>query len=387
MGKLCLSPLSILFLCNEMKKLIYSLFVLTMLFGMASCEEKPVEGKPVLTVSTDLFVADGEEGVEFTVKVGDVDVTAESTIYVDNKPITGNFFTTTEAKFYKAFAIYNGQTSNKLSIQAANPALYVELPEDTLADKFSEFHHNVLMTQATGTWCGWCPYMIRSIELFRENGSNAANTVVVATHSNDVFSCKASEAAVSALHVQGFPSSFFNLNPEAIVENNDPNINAEVINASAGMELKEKANVGIAATVATNSSKSVIAVRAAVKVGKTGAYRINAWLVEDKLPAYQSSNWYEFSNGMSTVLIEHDFVLRGASCLSPIQGELLGGKSSCEQGETIEYYYEFDADDADFVDVANCKVVVLVSAASGKNFYVNNVIECSVGKSVPFAYN
>lgn len=370
-----------------MKKLIYSLFALTMLFGMASCEEKPVEGKPVLTVSTDLFVADGEEGVEFTVKVGDVDVTAESTIYVDNKPITGNFFTTTEAKFYKVFATYNGQTSNKLSIQAANPALYVELPEDALADKFSGFHHNVLMTQATGTWCGYCPYMIRSIELFRENGSNAANTVVVATHSGDEFSCKASEAAVSALHVPGYPSAFFNLNPEAIVENNDPNINSEVINASAGMELKEKANVGIAARVVTNSSKSVIAVRAAVKVGKTGAYRINAWLVEDKLFAYQSSNWYEFSNGMSTVLIEHDFVLRGASCLSPIQGELLGGKSSCEQGETIEYYYEFDADDADFVDVANCKVVVLVSAASGKNFYVNNVIECPVGKSVPFAYN
>ena len=387
MGKLCLSPLSILFLCNEMKKLIYSLFALTMLFGMASCEEKPVEGKPVLTVSTDLFVADGEEGVEFTVKVGDVDVTAESIIYVDNKPITGNFFTTTEAKIYKAFATYNGQLSNQLSVKAANPALYVELPEDTLADKFDGFHHKVLMTQATGTWCGYCPYMIRSIELFRENGSNAANTVVVATHYNDEFSCKASEAAVSALHVPGFPSSFFNLNPEAIVENNDPNINSEVINASAGMELKEKANVGIAATVATNNSKSVIAVRAAVKVGKTGAYRINAWLVEDKLPAYQSSNWYEFSNGMSSVLIDHDFVLRGASCVSPIQGELLGGKSSCEQGETIEYYYEFDADDADFVHATNCKVVVLVSTGSGKNFYVNNVIECPVGKSVPFAYN
>ena len=387
MGKLCISPLSILFLCNEMKKLIYSLFALTMLFGMASCEEKPVEGKPVLTVSSDLFVADGEEGVEFTVKVGDVDVTAESTIYVDNTPITGNFFTTTEAKIYKAFATYNGQLSNQLSVKAANPALYVELPEDTLADKFSEFHHNVLMTQATGTWCGYCPYMIRSIELFREYGSNAANTVVVATHSGDEFSCKASEEAISALRVSGFPSSFFNLNPEAIVENNDPNINSEVINASAGMELKEKANVGIAATVATNNSKSVVAVRAAVKVGKTGAYRINAWLVEDKLPAYQSSYWAEFSNGMSTVLIEHDFVLRGASCVSPIQGELLGGKASCEQGETIEYYYEFDADDADFVDAANCKVVVLVSAGSGKNFYVNNVIECPVGKSVPFAYN
>ena len=371
-----------------MKKLIYSLFALTMLFGMVSCEEKPVEGKPVLSVSTDLFVADGEEGVEFTVKVGDVDVTAESIIYVDNKPITGNFFTTTEAKIYKAFATYNGQLSNQLSVKAANPALYVDLPEDTLADKFDGFHHKVLMTQATGTWCGYCPYMIRGIELFREYGSNAANTVVVATHSSDEFSCKASEEAIKALRATYFPSAYLNLNSETYVGNyQNAEFNAENLNASAGMELKEKANVGIAATVATNNSKSVIAVRAAVKVGKTGSYRINAWLVEDKLPAYQTSNWYEFSNGMSTVLINHDYVLRGASCVSPIQGELLGGKASCEQGETIEYYYEFDADDADFVHATNCKVVVLVSTGSGKNFYVNNVIECPVGKSVPFAYN
>lgn len=370
-----------------MKKLIYSLFALTLLFGMASCEEKPVEGKPVLSASTDLFVADGEEGVEFSVKVGDVDVTAESVIYVDNKPITGNFFTATEAKFYKVFATYNGQLSNQLSVQAANPALYIELPEDTQTEKFDGFHHNVLMTQATGTWCGYCPYMIRSIELFRENGSNAANTVVVATHSGDEFSCKASDEAVSALHVEGFPSSFFNLNPDVIVENNDPNINAEIINATAGMELKERANVGIAAAVATNANKSVVAVRAAVKVGKAGAYRINAWLVEDSIPAYQSSYWPEFSNGMSTVLINHDHVLRGASCVSPIQGELLGGKASCEWGETIEYYYEFKANDVDFADAANCKVVVLVSTGSGKKFYVNNVIECPVGESIPFAYN
>ena len=372
-----------------MKKFFYSLFSLALLFSATSCNEetKDLDVTPVLSASADLFVADGEDELVLTVMAGTIDVTADAKIYVDYQVIPGNVFTTTKAKEYKIFASYNGRNSNNITVKAANPALYVELPEDTLADKFDGFHHNVLMTQATGTWCGYCPYMIRSIELFREYGSNAANTVVVATHSGDEFSCKASEAAVSALHVPGFPSSFFNLNPEAIVENNDPNINSEVINASAGMELKEKAHVGIAARVVTNSSKSVIAVRAAVKVGKTGAYRINAWLVEDKLPAYQSSNWYEFSNGMSTVLIEHDFVLRGASCVSPIQGELLGGKASCEQGETIEYYYEFDADDADFVDAANCKVVVLVSAGSGKNFYVNNVIECPVGKSVPFAYN
>ena len=364
-----------------MKKLIYSLFALTMLFGMASCEEKPVEGKPVLTVSTDLFVADGEEGVEFTVKVGDVDVTAESIIYVDNKPITGNFFTTTEAKIYNAFATYNGQLSNQLSVKAANPALYLELPEDPQADKFDGFHHNVLFTQLTGTWCGWCPLMIRSIELFLENGSNAANTIVVAAHNGDGLSSDASETVVSTLKPKGLPSSYFSLNPNILIGNNYPEVNSEIINSTAGMELKEKANAGIAATVATN--KSVVAVRAAVKIGKTDTYRINAWLVEDSVTAYQSSQWEGFTPGY----VKHDHVLRAASCVSPIQGELLAGNSTCQQGDTYEYYYEFDAAEAKIVDVANCKVVVLVTTGTGKSCYVNNIIECPVGEAVPFAYN
>ena len=365
-----------------MKKLIYSLFALTMLFGMASCEEKPVEGKLVLTVSTDLFVADGEEGVEFTVKVGDVDVTAESIIYVDNKPITGNFFSTTEAKIYKAFATYNGQLSNQLSVKAANPALYVELPEDTLADKFSGFHHNVLMTQATGTWCGWCPLMILGIELFQENRSNAHNTVVVASHSGDELSSDASEAVIKTLNAKNYPSVYFSLNPETLVSSyTNIELNAENINTTAGMELKEKANAGIAATVATN--KSVVAVRAAVKIGKTDTYRINAWLVEDSVTAYQSSQWEGFTPGY----VKHNHVLRAASCVSPIQGELLAGNSTCQQGDTYEYYHEFNVAESDVVDAANCKVVVLVSTGTGKNCFVNNVIECSVGESVPFAYN
>jgi peptidyl-dipeptidase Dcp len=47
----------------------------------------------------------------------------------------------------------------------------------------------------------------------------------------------------------------------------------------------------------------------------------------------------------------------------------------------------FNVAESDVVDAANCKVVVLVSTGTGKNCFVNNVIECSVGESVPFAYN
>lgn len=368
-----------------MKKFINALFTLALLFGAVSCneEEQLPAVKPVLIASSDIFVADGEEELVLTVMAGEKDVTAESTIYVDNQPMSSNVFTATVAKDYRFFATYNGQISTQIVVTAANPALYLELPEDSQADKLDGFAHKVLLTQATGTWCGYCPYMIRAIELFQESGSNAANTVVVATHSGDGLSSSASEAAVSALNVEGFPSSFFNLDPDAIIQNNDPTINAENINTAAGVELKEAARVNIAATTATTADKSVVAVRAAVKVGKAGTYRINAWLVEDGVSAYQSSYWSGFAEGF----IKHDHVLRAASCVSPIQGELLGGKSSCEKGETHELYYEFKTGDADVLDVTNCKVVVLVSAANGKKFFVNNIIECPVGESVPFAYN
>lgn len=368
-----------------MKKFIYSLFTFALLLGATSCEkeEKMLEGKPVLSASAEIIVANGEDELTLTVMVGDVDVTDEAKIYVDNQPIESNVFVTTTAREYRFFASYNGQISNQVLVTAANPALYVALPEDSQADKFDGFHLKVLMTQATGTWCGYCPIMIRAIEIFQENGSNADNTVIVATHSGDELSNKASDAAVKALNVQGFPSSFFSLNPDAIIENNEPNINAENINTAAGVELRATARVGIAAVSAISEDNSVIAVRTAVKVGKPGSYRINTWLVEDNVLAYQSSYWEEFTPG----LINHNHVLRAASSISPIQGELLGGKKSCEKGETIEHYYEFKTSEAAISNVANCKVVVLVSSGADKKYFVNNLIECPVGESVPFAYN
>lgn len=369
-----------------MKKFFYSLFSLALLFSATSCNEdtKELDVTPVLSASADLFVADGEDELVLTVMAGTIDVTADAKIYVDYQVIPSNVFTTTKAKEYKIFASYNGRNSNNITVKAANPALYVELPEDAQANKFDDFQHKVLLTQATGTWCGYCPAMIRSIELFQETSSKAANTVIVATHSGDGLSNPASEAVVQALKVEGFPSAFFSMNPYIIVANTGSyEVNAENIHTKARLELMEDALVGIAAVSETNADSSVVAVRAAIKVGQTGSYRVNAWLVEDSVKAVQQSYIADFPTGT----IDHNFVLRAASCVSPIQGKLLGHKETCEQGEVLEFYHEFDAKDADVVNVANCKVVVLVSSTTGSKYYVNNIIECPVGESVPFAYN
>lgn len=366
-----------------MKKVFSTLLTLAVLIGglcFTSCEEKESEGQLVVTASTNIFLADGNDEVVLTAKVGELDVTEKASFYVNNTPMSSNVFTTKKAGDYKFFASYNGQISNQLSVNAANPALYVKVPEDSQPDKFSDFNRNVLVAEGTGTWCGYCPYMIAALELFSENGSNADNAVIVATHSGDEFSNAASEAAVKAMSIAGFPTCVFNLNPEVVVENNYPEVNAENINATVGMELKEAASVGIATATAISADGTIVGVRASVKVGKTGTYRINAWLIEDGVSAYQSS----------AGVINHMHILRGASCTSPIHGDLLGKKESCSAGDVVDFYYEFNTKEHKVANIKNCKVAVLVTAgpgASSKKFLVNNIVECAIGESVPFAYN
>ena len=367
-----------------MKKVFNGLFTLALLvssFCFTSCEQSEIEGELVLSVSASLIVANGTDELVLTAKVGDVDVTSEMELYVNNIIMNGNVFSTQYPGEYKFYAYYKGQVSNKITINAANPALYVNLPADSQADKFTGFQRKVLVAEATGTWCGYCPYMIAALELFSESGSNAKKAVIVATHSGDEFSNNASEAAISAMKVPGFPSCVMNLNPDVLVQNNlYPSVNAETINTLVGMELKEAARVGIATATAVSLDGTIVGVRAGVKIGKEGKYRINAWLIEDGVDAYQS--------GAESV-ISHMHILRSASCPSPIHGALLGGKETCSAGETIEFYHEFNAKKAGVSNIANCKVAVMVTSASGDSskFFVNNIVECTAGESVPFAYN
>ena len=372
-----------------MKKLATKLAAFALLFaafGFTACEKELIDGDPVLTASENLILADGKEAVVMTVTVNGEDVTEDARFFVNNILHNGNTFTTSTPGRYTFYAEYNKNQSNSILVKAIDTRLYAQLPADNAPNQFDNFAHKVLFTQGTGTWCGYCPYMIRAIELFREEQANADKVVVVATHSGDNLSNKASEAAVKQCRITNFPTSAFNLNYESQLANNDPTINATNINSKASMELKEEARVGIAAVSKIAGSKT--SVRAAVKVGVSGAYRINAWLVENGVEDVQS-NYTALYDGQSSVVIEHDFVLRDASNTTPIFGELLGGKEECAAGETLEFYHEFDGKSAGIKSIANCKIVVLVSAhlEGSTRFAVNNVIELPVGEKVGFAYN
>ena len=107
------------------------------------------------------------------------------------------------------------------------------------------------------------------------------------------------------------------------------------------------------------------------------------------MSADQSSYWEEFSDGKAVIAIDHKHILRDASCVSPVQGSLLGDNGLCVAGETVEFYHEFDVAKAGVEDIANCKIAVLVSTVgdnTSKRYLVNNIVECNVGESISFGY-
>ena len=369
-----------------MKKLAKKLTAFALLIaaiGFISCEEEFIDGKPILTVSANQILADGNNALALKVTVNGEDVTKKARFFVNHILHDGNTFTTSTPGNYTFYAEYNKLQTNSILVKAIDARLHAEIPEDTCANQFENFAHKVLLIQATGTWCGWCPNMIRGIELFREEQANADKVVVVAAHCQDNLSSKAADAIHSTCMISSWPTCLFNLNKDTKMSSSNPTVNAVNLNTKASMELKEEARVGIAA--ASKIAAKKVSVRAAVKVGVSGAYRINAWLIENDVEDIQSD--YTGLYGDQSKLL-HDFVLRDACTTTPIFGELLGSKEMCAAGETLEFYHEFDGKKAGIRNVANCKVVVLVSAQleGSTRFAVNNVIELPVGESVGFAY-
>ena len=120
-----------------MKHLIKFLFAAIALTAfMSSCAPDDVDppvGEKTLTLTSDKdkIVADGEDMVTFTVKYGEDDVTSYVVIKQDGAEIDGNTFTVAETGTYKFTAhMYDGQTSNEITVTATEPGSGLTLSVD-----------------------------------------------------------------------------------------------------------------------------------------------------------------------------------------------------------------------------------------------------------------
>lgn len=337
-----------------------------------------LDGKLMLSASASFINNDGQDASIFTVKKGDTDITNKAKIYLNNAVFEGVSFSTTKVGDYTFFATYDGEISDKITVKVIEGI--PDLPEDTQAGKFEGFVHRVLAVQSTGTWCQYCPFMMAGIKSYLKDYDHE-NTIFVAAHNSDIMANQYSNTVNSWINVTGYPTLSLNLDSKnKIPHANAPDATAKAINNAIVAALKEDVHVGISASVSGTENSGTLAIRAKVKIGMAGQYRIGAWLLEDGIHAEQQN-----STGLSDDFSIHNSVLRYGSSASAY-GVQLGKEATSSKGDVEEFACSFNLADAKVTSLANCRVVIFVTTPKNGKFAVDNVVTCPINGSIAFEY-
>jgi hypothetical protein len=149
----------------------------------------------------------------------------------------------------------------------------------------------VLIEEATGTWCGWCPRGSVYTELVDQTYPGSA--LVVAVHNSDPMANAAYDAGMGNL-ISGYPSG--------LVDRTDIDIDPLDFESSYLDRVNDipPADVNVAATFDASTRLATITISTLVAGELNGDYRLNAILVEDTVTGtgsgYNQVNYYSFQS-------------------------------------------------------------------------------------------
>ena len=377
-----------------MKRLVSIFSAISLLALMSACTPTPVPGgddkndqteggsKPLgeltLTVDEPVIRADGQSAATFTVMVGETVVTEGVQFYDGNdKPVElpDMKFTTTVPGVYTFWVSYKTKFSDKVEVMAMS-AMVPVIPTDPQPDS-SDFHRRSLLIQFTGTGCGYCPLMVNTIRRLASDTSYADKFVHTACHTyNDTDPAYIQTNLTGAMGVGAYPSCIFNLDKTTLFQTNTSDA---AIKDYLDKKYGEGARVGVAGACVTDGSQLVL--RAGIKAGKAGSYRLAAWVLEDGIVGKQQNYMAKDEFGMGFDV--HD------NCIRAIYGQnaskdFTGQTFNLEAGETGDMFVIFDM--PSYWVQENLHVVVFASAQDGTTYTVNNCIDIPVNSSAAFSY-
>lgn len=365
----------------------FRFFLLTLAFApvFSSCDsgkytpEDKVESL-VLSPSKTVIEANGTDAVHFEVLADGVPVTENIRLYdgVTNAllDLPSMTFTTTEAGTYYFWAAYGTVQSERISVTAVDFEL-PELPEDPMPESTS-FRRRVLLTQFTGTGCGYCPGMITLLRNVLADDEYSSKVVHAAAHTyNASDPAYLSQRLEQSMGVSGYPM---------VVA--DMYLGYNNYNLESGLRLTvdeayERCGAKAGISVATECDGNTAVVFAAVKAAETAEFRVGAWLLEDGIYGVQ----YNYNPGYWTGDYNtHDNCIRYAdSRVSNVDysGYSLG---TLQAGQTAEYVFTIKLDDKWVKE--NCHVAVFVTTPEDKLGYtVNNAVDVPLGESLQYEYS
>lgn len=261
-------------------------------------------------------------------------------------------------------SLYNFTHNTPINISVANPyptKIWVDLAndvdrtDDTLSTMVTGLSYlpekRVLIEEATGTWCGYCPRGAVYTEGIDTVYPGTA--IVVAVHNADPMANTAYDAGIDPL-IGGYPSGCVDRKTNDIDPTDFEAAYLDRINDVS------PADVGITANYNTTTRQVDINVSTTFAANLTGDFRLNAVLVEDDVTGttagynqvnYYSStsqniplvgaghNWQTEPNPVPAASMSYDFV--GRDILGGFDGQPGSLPSSVSASTTYNYTFNY----------------------------------------------
>ena len=351
----------------------------------------------ILVADKSTIYDNGVDAATFTLYYDGLILTEGYEIYLGDGVIEGNTFTSTQQGSFEFQASHGTVLSNIVTVNVvATPPAAPAAPEDTNPSKTNFVRRN-LLTQFTGTGCGYCPLMMNALHQVLTDPVYGNKVVVAAAHLfNESDPCYLSEAQTldNAMSVNSYPSVYADLNKSAFGDATFASLKNCIDNAQARVDVKG----GIAVASAYHAEEGYIVLNATVKAKETTEFRVGAWLLEDGIYGKQSvyPNPYSDSGELIQPLDGVDFnthnntirLADSKASNTDFSGFSLG---TIEAGKTASREFAFKLKDNGTGSKTkwnhdNLRVIVFISTKEGNKWLVNNVVKCPKDGSVDFEY-
>ncbi len=294
------------------------------------------KSKILLGGSVTLTVADNEG----------TNLTNDALYFVNGNEISGNTYTPSKRGNETITATYSGINSNEVNL-------------------LTGYKQKVLIEDFTGTWCGWCPRVLRAIELVE---AQTDESITVAIHrgstnsssdSYDPFNYSAG-ALEDYIGLNGYPTAM--INRKILWNYPETSYIGQVTNLVENSGINRVKNVGVKIASTLTNNTLDITVNSDV-INDFDGEKLVVYILENGLN-YNQTNYTTYFGGQSVLSnFEHNNVLR------QVPTNIFGDVFTVNElnSETGVYKKEFTIElTGNIQNTSNLDIVAFVVDASGK---------------------
>lgn len=244
------------------------------------------------------------------------------------------------------------------------------------------FQRNVVIEEATGTWCGYCVIGYAGMEYMKEHYSDKG-FIGIALHEGDRMRVLDPGGAYESFdeYISGYPSAFMDRNWNNSIYPAPEELEYEFLNM---VDLPAYAQINANYIIDENNSKNVTLTTSSMFAldEENANYGIAYAVVEDNVGPYDQTNYlsgsgedaYGFENMPSPVSLIYNDVARNCSHPLPFEGSIPTSINA-----NTSYDFSTDINLKGVTDLNNYRIIAMV--IDGETGYILNACQATEGEA------